>query len=224
MPGVVRGYESVRYPWADWPNAKREARARQLYHEAGYSKDHPLKADLLYVSSSENEKRISIVAAAMWRKVLGARITTTNQEWKVYLQTARRKTDTEIVFAGWIGDYQDPNTFFSIMNSASGNNYTGYASPVYDRLISESEHTPNGPKRTALMHKAEATLLHDSPLHSAVLRDLAPSGQAVREGLRAQPAGSVLRTDLDIVPAKNCGAGAMSGVPERRPNAASRRA
>ncbi|AWN15210.1 ABC transporter substrate-binding protein [Salinisphaera sp. LB1] len=164
IPTVVRGYKSVQFPWADWPAKKRIARARQLYHEAGYSKDHPLKAELLYVSSSESEKRISIVAAAMWRKVLGAQITTTNQEWKVYLQTARRKIDTQIVFAGWYGDYQDPNTFFSIMKSGSGNNYTGYDSKVYDRAITASEHTPSGPKRTALMHKAEKVLLHDSPI------------------------------------------------------------
>ncbi len=205
VPGVVRGYKSVQFPWADWSDAKREARARQLYHEAGYSREHPLKADLLYVSSSENEKRISIVAAAMWRKVLGAQITTTNQEWKVYLQTARRKTDTELVFAGWIGDYQDPNTFFSIMKAASGNNYTGYASPVYDRLISASEHTPNGPKRTKLMHKAEATLLHDSPIIPLFFVTSHHLVKPYVKGFEPNPLDQYYARYFDIVPAKSPG-------------------
>ena len=201
VPTVVRGYKSVRFPWADWPDEKREARARELYHEAGYSKDHPLKADLLYVSSSENEKRISIVAAAMWRKVLDAQITTTNQEWKVYLQTARRKIDTQLVFAGWIGDYQDPNTFFSIMKAASGNNYTGYASPRYDRLISASEHTPSGPKRTALMHKAEATLLYDSPIIPLFFVTSHHLVKPYLKGFVPNPLDNYYARYFDIVPA-----------------------
>lgn len=163
IPPALNGYDSVTYRWKDWSDKRREAMARRLYHEAGYSDEHPLKAAYLYPSGGKG-KVIGVVAAAMWRRVLGADITPVNQEWKVFLQTARLGYDTEIFWGGWIGDYQDPNTFFSIFNSSAALNYSGYNSPVYDAAQTASTHTPNGPRRSALMHKAEATLLHDAPI------------------------------------------------------------
>lgn len=163
VPGDMHGYDSEAYPWADWPDDKRKAVARKLYHEAGYSEEHPLEARLLYPSSNAN-KQISIVATAMWRRVLGANIIPWNQEWKVYLSTVHRHIDTEIFFAGWIGDYQDPNTFLTILNSHSGNNEPGYDNPRFDRLQSASAHMPSGPKRSAVLHKAESIILNDNPV------------------------------------------------------------
>lgn len=163
VPDTVRGYTPVEYDWKNWPDDKREAKARELYHEAGYSDDHPLQAEYLYPSGGVG-KTLGLVAVAMWRKVLGADITPINQEWKVYLQTARQGYDTQIFWGGWIGDYDDPNTFFSIFNSEAALNYTGYDSAAYDTAQQRSSHTPRGPERTALMHKAEARLLHDAPI------------------------------------------------------------
>lgn len=164
IPTVINDYKPVEYPWKDWTQAEREAKARELYHEAGYSKDHPLKAEYLYSSGSGKGKSLGLVAAAMWRRVLGAEVTITNQEWRVFLQTRRGHYGTQIFWGSWIGDYEDPNTFFSIFNSHSSLNDEAYDNPVYDAAQSASSHTPNGPKRTALMHKAEATLLHDAPI------------------------------------------------------------
>lgn len=207
IPTVIKGYHGARYPWADLPEKQRKARARKLYHEAGYSDDHPLKAELLYVSSSKGEKRMAIVAAAMWRKVLGAQITLRNQEWKVYLQSIHRRINTQIFIAGWIGDYEDPNTFFSIMTSGSTQNNTGYDSTVYDHAVSASQHTPNGPKRAALMHKAEKTLLHDSPVIPLYFASSQRLIKPYVKGFVGNPLGAYYSKDLNIVPAANSGAG-----------------
>ncbi|RJS92867.1 peptide ABC transporter substrate-binding protein [Salinisphaera sp. Q1T1-3] len=163
IPPAMNDYDPVEYQWKNWSDAKREAMARKLYHEAGYSDAHPLKAEYLYPSGGQG-KVIGIVAAAMWRKVLGADITPVNQEWKVFLQTTREGYETQIFWGGWIGDYEDPNTFLSIFNSKAALDYPGYDSAVYDAAQEASSHTPNGPKRTALLHKAEGTLLHDAPI------------------------------------------------------------
>jgi oligopeptide transport system substrate-binding protein len=195
----------VRYPWADWSEQQRKAKARELYHESGYSKAHPLKAELLYVSSSKGEQRMAIVAAAMWRKVLGAQITLRNQEWKVYLQSIHRRRNTQIFIAGWIGDYEDPNTFFSIMTSGSTQNNTGYDSDVYDRAVSASQHTPSGPKRAALMHQAEKTLLHDSPIIPLYFASSQRLIKPYVKGFVGNPLGAYYSKDLDIVPAAKSG-------------------
>src|SRR5699024_4710860 len=164
IPTVINNYKGVQYTWANLPDDKRKALARKLYHEEGYSREHPLKSELLYVYSSKDDKRLAIVAGAMWRKVLGAEITLRNQEWKVYLHSIHARRNTEMFIAGWIEDYEDPSTFFSILKSGSAQNNTGYDSPVYDQAVRASEHTPNGDKRTHLMRKAEKTLLYDCPI------------------------------------------------------------
>jgi oligopeptide transport system substrate-binding protein len=43
--------------------------------------------------------------------------------------------DYEISRAGWIGDYLDPNTFLDMWVTNGDNNYTGFSSQRYDRLI-----------------------------------------------------------------------------------------
>lgn len=163
IPPAMNDYDPVTYDWSTWTDKRREARARELYHEAGYSDEQPLKAEYLYPTGGQGET-LGIVAAAMWRRVLGAQITPVNQEWKVFLQTARNGYDTQIFWGGWIGDYEDPNTFLSIFNSSSPLNYSGYTSAAFDHAQAQSSHIPNGPRRTRLLHTAESTLLHDAPI------------------------------------------------------------
>ena len=57
-----------------------------------------------------------------------------NQEWQAYQQSVR-DGEYQIARAGWIGDYQDPNTFLDMWVTNGGNNQTGWSSPTYDRLI-----------------------------------------------------------------------------------------
>ncbi|HET7313365.1 peptide ABC transporter substrate-binding protein [Salinisphaera sp.] len=200
VPTALQGYRSVRYAWAGLSDKARKARARKLYHEAGYSEEHPLKANLLYVSG-EGGKRMAIVAAAMWRKVLGAEINTRSQEWKVYLQTIHSRRNTQIFYVGWIGDYEDPNTFFSIMKTHSAQNESGYHSAVYDRAVSASQHMPSGPKRTRLMHVAEATLLHDSPIIPLYFGSAHHLIKPYVKGFVGNPLGAYYSKDMNIVPA-----------------------
>ena len=43
--------------------------------------------------------------------------------------------DFQVSRAGWIGDYEDPNTFLDLMRPNRGNNKTGWENPEYDRLV-----------------------------------------------------------------------------------------
>ncbi|MFC3104040.1 peptide ABC transporter substrate-binding protein [Salinisphaera aquimarina] len=163
IPPAVEGYDGPKFAWADLSDADREARAKKLYAEAGYSRDKPLQVEIRY-NSNEGNKKIASVISAMWRGVLGADVTLRNEEWKVYLNSVRQGSDTEAFRMAWIGDYDDPNTFFELMHSAFGLNGTTYASRTYDALQEQQAHMPDGSERDAVMHKAEATLLADNPV------------------------------------------------------------
>ena len=163
IPPVVEGYAGAKFEWVSLSTAEREAKARELYAEAGYSDKKPLQVEIRY-NSGDGNKKIASVMASMWRSVLGADVALRNEEWKVFLDSVRNGTDTQAYRMAWIGDYNDPNTFFELLNSNFGLNGTGYASAKYDRLQEEQAHMPAGSERNQVMKQAEATLLADNPV------------------------------------------------------------
>ncbi len=163
VPPGIRGYESQRMTEASLDKKNREKLAQQLYAEAGYDRANPLTIELLY-NTSDNHKKIAIAVAAMWKKVLGVKTRLRNEEWKVYLDS-RKKRDFQIIRAGWIGDYNDAYTFLSLFKSDVGQmNPSGYANAEYDALIKKAESTIDLNRRAKLMQQAEARLLADLPL------------------------------------------------------------
>jgi oligopeptide transport system substrate-binding protein len=163
VPPGVRDYAQQPLPFAALDQAERNARARELYVAAGYAPDRPLEVEILY-NTSEGHKKIAIAVAAMWRKTLGVRTTLLNQEWKVYLNT-RSQMQFQVARAGWIGDYNDANTFLELFKSDVGEmNPSGYVNPAYDALMKEAEVTSEPGKRADLMQRAERLLLADMPI------------------------------------------------------------
>ena len=64
---------------------------------------------------------------------MGITVELVNQDWKVYL-SRERSGDFQISRAGWIGDYEDPNTFLIHLMPGRGNNKTGWANLEYEKV------------------------------------------------------------------------------------------
>jgi len=159
----VTGYTPAKPEWAAWTQAERDAEARRLYARAGYSADRPLTVELLY-NTSANHKRLSIAIASMWKKTLGVKTRLLNQEWKVFLETRRRRETTQVFRAGWIGDYNDAFTFSQMMYSTNEMNHSGYANPRYDALIERAAGEADPAARADMLEQAERILLQDMPI------------------------------------------------------------
>lgn len=159
----VSGYTQQVPDWAHWTQARRNAEARRLYAEAGYSASHPLRMQLLYNTES-NHRRLAVAMAAMWREVLGVETELLNQEWQVFLQTRRSRIDTQLFRYGWIGDYNDPYTFAEILESKHGLNDMGYSNPRYDALLAAAARDGNPVTRMAALGEAERVMLDDMPI------------------------------------------------------------
>ena len=158
----VANYEGQQMPEAKWTQGEREAEAKRLYAQAGYSLENPVQVEILY-NTQDDHKRIAVAVAAMWRQVLGVQTSIVNQEWKVYLDT-RNQFRTQAFRAGWIGDYNDPYTFAEIAHSESGLNNFGYDNPEYDRLLGLASAEIDLEKRAEYLQEAERVLLDDMPL------------------------------------------------------------
>ena len=159
----VRGYEQQEPEEAGWTQEQREAEARRLYAEAGYSKENPLTVEVLY-NTSDNHKRIAIALRSMWKEVLGMDATLANQEWKVFLETRRSRLETEIFRGGWIGDYEDAYTFAQLLESTNEQNDTGYDNPRYDALLAAASAEPDALRRAENLQEAERLMLADQPI------------------------------------------------------------
>ena len=174
VPPGIAGYDNYRPAYAGLSQQEREEKARQLYAEAGYSKDKPLKVELLY-NTNENHKKIAIAIAAMWKKNLGVEVQLVNQEWKVFLNTRQEKANTEAFRAGWFGDYNDPNTFLELYLSKAGLNDSGYNSAKFDDLLHRASLEQDSGKRAALLKEAEQELIDSyaiAPIYSYVSKRL----------------------------------------------------
>jgi oligopeptide transport system substrate-binding protein len=159
----IPGYQSPVPEWSEWSMEERLAKARQLYAEAGYGPENPLKFEIRY-NTNENHRRISLALAAMWKQSLGVRTTLLNEEFKVFLETRKSKAITEVFRAAWIGDYQDPFSFLEIMHSTHGQNDVGYSNPRYDELVEASMLEPDPIRRMQQLAEAESILLEDQPV------------------------------------------------------------
>jgi oligopeptide transport system substrate-binding protein len=163
VPPGTTGHRTSRAQWSGWTREQSLNEARRLYAKAGYSANRPARVELLY-NTHENHKKVATAIAAMWKQWLGVDVVLVNQEWKVYLQSRRLKATTQVFRAGWIGDYNDANSFLEILHSAHGLNDTAYASPKYDALLSKAAVELNPAQRERWMHEAEAQLLEDLPV------------------------------------------------------------
>lgn len=163
-PGVPGyDYDAVRPEWADWTQAQRNERARQLMAEAGYGADNPLALEIRY-NTHQNHKKISLGIASMWKKELGVRATLINEEFRVFLANRRQRTLTQVIRMGWIGDYLDPTNYLDLNHSQNAQNDVAYDNPRYDALLEEAALIADPVLRMQTLQEAERMMLADYPI------------------------------------------------------------
>ena len=158
VPPGVADYLPASLPWARNTQAAREALARQRYRAAGFSDDKPLQIELRYNTSTPH-RRMNLAIAAMWREVLGARVTLRNEEWKVFVGNRKQRVITQAFRGGWIADVNDARNFLANFESGSVTNWSGLADPVFDSLMTSADRAASPSLRAIALRRAEARLL-----------------------------------------------------------------
>ena len=137
--------------------------ARQLLAEAGYESTEDFPVLQILYNTSEDHRKIALTIQQMWQQNLGISVELENMDWKVYL-SRQNSMDYQISRAGWIGDYEDPNTFLDIMRTGRGNNRTGWSNPEVDELVGRANATTNQEERYRLLGEAEKILIDELPI------------------------------------------------------------
>ncbi|QTF08325.1 oligopeptide ABC transporter substrate-binding protein OppA [Brenneria izadpanahii] len=160
VPPYIDGITVTQPEWFGWPQEKRNAEAKKLLAEAGYSADKPLTLSLLY-NTSDLHKKLAIAATSIWKQNIGVNVKLENQEWKTFLDS-RHQGSFDLARAGWCADYNEPSTFFNSMLSDSSSNTSHYKSSDFDALIAKSLQVNTEEERAAVYQQAEALLDKDA--------------------------------------------------------------
>lgn len=149
--------------------------AKKLLAEAGYPNGKGFPVMTVIYNTLDSHKLIAEYVQESWKKTLGITIKIQNYEWKTFLDM-RHEHDFEISRSGWVGDYQDPNTFHEIFISGGGNNDGDYSNPEYDALVRKAAMMEAGPERMQVLHDAEKVLLEQDqavmPIYHYVTQNL----------------------------------------------------
>ncbi|ALB66992.1 oligopeptide ABC transporter substrate-binding protein OppA [Cronobacter dublinensis] len=159
-PPYTDGAKFTEPAWFKMTQEQRNAEAKKLLAEAGYTADKPLTFDLLY-NTSDLHKKLAIAAASIWKKNLGVNVKLENQEWKTFLDT-RHQGNFDVARAGWCADYNEPTSFLNTMLSNSSNNTSHYKSEAFDKVMQETLQVSDEAQRSELYNKAEQQLDKDS--------------------------------------------------------------
>ena len=164
----------------DWPlttKSQRELKrqvARKWLQDAGYGqggKPFP-RIELLY-NTADNHRAIAEYVQQTWRNQLDVDVELVNAEWGTYL-SRMKQMDFDIVRGGWIGDYQDPQTFLELWTTGNENNHTGWSDSEYDAMVIDSVNLPEA-QRMRELARAEALVVEHLPflpIYNYVSRNL----------------------------------------------------
>lgn len=140
--------------------AARIEKARALMAEMGYGPDNKMRFTY-YAGSNPDAKRIATVLQQMLSEVyMDASLEFLEPKtlYNQHLQTG----DFTVSAAGWVGDYNDAETFLFMLESTNTSfNYGGWANADYDRLMTESRQEIDLTKRGELLKQAQAIMLND---------------------------------------------------------------
>jgi oligopeptide transport system substrate-binding protein len=199
VPPGTWNYDSQKWVWESLSDVDRIATARRFYTEAGFSSSTPLRLRLLF-NSSPSIKQTAILVAAMWKEVLGVDTILGDEEFRVFLESRHDKHKWDVVRVAWTADYNDASSFLDILRSHSSNNDTGYANPLFDKLMDEAANTADSSTRRGLLAKAERSMLEDYPIiplyHFVSKRLVKP----YVSGVKPNPLDRVGSKDISLLP------------------------
>jgi oligopeptide transport system substrate-binding protein len=160
-PGIGNYGEPVELKYKDMDILDREDEAKALLEEAGVGEGE-LTLDLRY-NTSENNKNTMTAIADMLRNI-GINAEITEMEGTGYFDYLKQDGDFDMVRAGWIGDYSDPQNFLFLFESDNlGFNYSRWANPDYDALMEKAGQTVDLDERAAVLGDAERLFLDEVP-------------------------------------------------------------
>ncbi|KKO93874.1 peptide ABC transporter substrate-binding protein [Brucella melitensis] len=161
-PGIANYVKDA--PKLDFANEDildREDKAKELLKEAGVE-PNTLSVTLRY-NTSENHKN-TMAAFANMLKNIGINAKLDEVEGTTYFNYLQEKGMFDLTRDGWIGDYNDPNSFLELYTTGNYFNYAEWSNKDYDALMDKSAVTTDLAERAKILAEAEEILLKEGAI------------------------------------------------------------
>jgi oligopeptide transport system substrate-binding protein len=170
-PGIANYPGGARYRWADRPIEDRREEAQSLLRAAGFGPNNPLRFEFSHRNSSDNP-RVAVVVQNHWRAIAPwVDVELRGLEAQVHYANLRAK-NFDCGDGAWVADFNDAKNYLFLLETRTGaQNYSGYSSPDYDRLIRQSDFEPDAVRRGEIMARAEQIMLDDAPVCMSVFQN-----------------------------------------------------
>jgi oligopeptide transport system substrate-binding protein len=175
VPGITANYvkDGPKLAWASMPFPARQAEAKRLLAQAGFTARRPLKVTITTPNNTDTMLLMEAIQAD-WRAI-GVDVKIDQNETGVAFAAYRNRA-FEIGNMSWYGDFNDPVTFLGLFKSDTGaQNYGDYRNPAYDALLAAADQEPDAARRAVVLARAEKLILDDeavAPIFFVVNRNL----------------------------------------------------
>ncbi len=160
-PGIGNYGDAAELEYKDMDILDREDAAKALLEEAGVGEGE-LTLDMRYNTSENNKNTMTAIADML--KNIGIESTITEMEGTGYFDYLKQDGDFDMVRAGWIGDYSDPQNFLFLFESDNlGFNYPRWANEEYDALMDQAAEETDLERRAEILRQAEELFLREVP-------------------------------------------------------------
>ncbi|WP_035288873.1 peptide ABC transporter substrate-binding protein [Clostridium sp. KNHs214] len=113
---------------------------------------------ILHGNTDAETKKAAEYEQEMYKKALGVNIKAEYMTFDI-LQKRTDEMDYQVAGMAWIGDYNDPNTFFDMWMSGAGIVPTGWSNKKYDELLKKAMSSIDEKERLEAYKEAEKILL-----------------------------------------------------------------
>lgn len=160
VPAALGDYLPYHAPSAVLADALAQAQADVAAARA----DLGVLPEFELVAPSQPAERQSTaeLVADQWRRNLGIAVRLTILP-QTELRSREKAIDYDLALAVWLGDFLDPTTFLDCFRTDGGANRTGFADPLYDRLL-DTASASTGAARWQALEAAERRLVEAVPL------------------------------------------------------------
>jgi oligopeptide transport system substrate-binding protein len=108
-------------------------------------------------------KKVAEAVQQLWARNLNIQVSVHTEEFSSQLKRMANH-DFDIFYWEWIADFPDPINYANLIQSANGNNYTGWKNADYDRLLAEASQELNPDRRMQFLYQAEQIASNENPV------------------------------------------------------------
>lgn len=165
MPGHTNTYDED-YPYEPYPLDGDIAKAQELLASAmatlGVSDASELTFTLNY-AEADSTRKIMEVVQDQWKQNLGIEVTLEPVPYAM-LYDNQAAGEFEMMYTGWVPDYDDPVAYLELFQSYGGYNYSHYNNADYDAEMEAAQTSQDAKTRWDHLFAAEQIVCDDLPM------------------------------------------------------------